>query len=361
MRVDELKEYIVDNNCIETILEELGCGNIREHDGYFTASNPDGNNPQALTVYNNESLITINYTRNIAKNKRATDIFDLVSFYQDCSFPEALKYVHNVLRLDYYSEDAHIPEDLQVLRMLIELNKDSDEEDNTPVKPISNTILDYLLPYGNKMWCDEGISLTTQAEFNIAYDPQTNYIAIPIFDEIGSLVGIKGRYFGQPDEYHVKYIYLERCNKSRILYGYWLNKEYIKKAQDGLNKYINAGLAVDGSIGALTRKATAKALQYSLNRDYGANLVLDGAIGAKTLGAIKGHAVKKGSRTFLVTWLEIALMLLNYYTSTIEIAGNFGAGVDKAVREFQKDNGLVVDGSAGEKTINEIINKLGLL
>ena len=89
--------------------------------------------------------------------------------------------------------------------------------------------------------------------------------------------------------------------------------------------------------------------------------MLDGAIGAKTLGAIKGHAVKKGSRTFLVTWLEIALMLLNYYTSTIEIAGNFGAGVDKAVREFQKDNGLVVDGSAGEKTINEIINKLGLL
>lgn len=232
MRVDELKEYIVDNNCIEMILEELGCGNIREHDGYFTASNPDGNNPQALTVYNNESLITINYTRNIAKNKRTTDIFDLVSFYQDCSFPEALKYVHNVLGLDYYSEDAHISEDLQVLRMLIEINKDIyDEEDNTPVKPISNTILDYLLPYGNKMWCDEGISLTTQAEFNIAYDPQTNYIAIPIFDEIGSLVGLKGRYFGEPDEYHVKYMYLERCNKSRILYGYWQNKEFIKNSK----------------------------------------------------------------------------------------------------------------------------------
>ena len=138
-------------------------------------------------------------------------------------------------------------------------------------------------------------------------------------------------------------------------------KDYIKKAQDGLNKYINAGLAVDGSIGALTRKATAKALQYSLNRDYGANLVLDGAIGAKTLGAIETHAVKKGARTFLVTWLEIALMLLGYYTSTIEIAGNFGAGVDKAVRNFQNDNGLVVDGSAGEKTINQIMSNLKLI
>ena len=137
--------------------------------------------------------------------------------------------------------------------------------------------------------------------------------------------------------------------------------DYIKKAQNALNIYISAGLAVDGSIGALTRKATAKALQYSLNRDYGAILVLDGAIGAKTLGSIKGHAVKKGARTFLVTWLEIALMLLGYYTSTIEIAGNFGAGVDKAVRNFQKDNGLTVDGSAGEKTINQIMSNLKLI
>lgn len=142
------------------------------------------------------------------------------------------------------------------------------------------------------------------------------------------------------------------------------NKEYIKKAQDGLNKFVGeykVNLALDGSIGALTRKATAKALQYALNRDYGAKLDVDGDIGDITKGAIKGHAVKKGARAFLVTWLEIALMLLGYYTSTIEIAGNFGAGVDKAVRNFQKDNGLVVDGSAGEKTINEIIIKLGLI
>lgn len=142
------------------------------------------------------------------------------------------------------------------------------------------------------------------------------------------------------------------------------DKEYIKKAQDGLNKFVGeykVKLAIDGSIGALTRKATAKALQYALNRDYGARLDVDGDIGDITKGAIKGHAVKKGARTFLVTWLEIALMLLGYYTSTIEIAGNFGAGVDKAVRNFQNDNGLVVDGSAGEKTINEIISKLGLI
>ena len=225
MRVDELKEYIVDNNCIETILEDLGCGHIREHDGYFTASNPDGDNIQAITVYNNESLITINYTRNITKNKRATDIFDLVSFYKDCSFPEALKYVHDLLGLDYYSDNQDIPESLQLIKMLKEMNIEDGEEDNEPLKPLPNEILGYLLPYGNKMWEDEGISLSTQAEFGIGYCQQTNYIAIPIFDSIGSFVGLKGRYFGDPDELHMKYIYLEKTNKSRILYGYWQNKD----------------------------------------------------------------------------------------------------------------------------------------
>jgi DNA primase len=83
------------------------------------------------------------------------------------------------------------------------------------------------------MWTDEGISLATQAEFGIAYDPYTNYIVIPIFDSIGSLVGAKGRLFGEPDEYHPKYQYIEKCNKSRVLYGYWQNREFIKN-----NKYI---------------------------------------------------------------------------------------------------------------------------
>lgn len=233
MRVEELKEYIVNNNCIETILSDLGCGHIRKHDGYFTCSNPDGNNISAVSVYNNESLVTVNYTRNITKNKRAADIFDLVSFYKDCSFPEALRYVHDILGLDYYAENADIPDSEQWLRMFREWEKmtSNDEEDDTPLKPISEEILKYYLPYGNKMWLNEGISLTTQAEFKIMYCSQSNYIAIPIFDSIGSLVGVKGRYFGDPDEHHVRFIYLEKCNKSKVLYGYWQNKEYIKNSK----------------------------------------------------------------------------------------------------------------------------------
>lgn len=138
-------------------------------------------------------------------------------------------------------------------------------------------------------------------------------------------------------------------------------KSYVKKAQTALNTYINAKLDVDGELGALTRKATAKALQYSLNRDYGARLVVDGDVGAKTKSAYKGKVVKKGSRSYLVSWCEIALMLLGYYTDTVEFAGIFGSNMDKATRAFQKANGLTVDGEIGQNTINKLLTKLKLV
>ena len=107
----------------------------------------------------------------------------------------------------------------------------NDEEDSEPVKPIPEEILSYYLPYPNKMFEDDGISLEVQQDFEVGYDVQTNYITIPIRDSLGSLCGVKGRYFGEPDEYHTKYVFIEKCNKSKILYGYWQNKTYIKQSK----------------------------------------------------------------------------------------------------------------------------------
>ena len=231
MRSSDLKEHIIDTECLDTILEDLGCGNIVRHDGYYSCSNPDGDNRNAVVIYLNENLTTINYTRDIAKTKRATDLFDLVSFYKDCSFPEALKYIHGLLGLDFYQEKEEVCESLQILRMLKEMNSGNDDIDEKPLKPISEKILTYYSPHGNKMFLEDGISLTVQKEFEVGLDPLTNYITIPIRDAIGMLVGVKGRYFGEPDSCHTKYTYIEKCNKSRILYGYWQNRQYIKDSQ----------------------------------------------------------------------------------------------------------------------------------
>ena len=139
--------------------------------------------------------------------------------------------MHNLLGLDYYAEREELCESLQILRMLKEMCLDDETEDSEPVKPIPEEILSYYLPYPNKMFEDDGISLEVQQEFEIGYCSYSNRITIPIRTPIGDLCGIKARLFGQPDEYNPKYLYLERCNKSKILYGYWQNRQYIKNSK----------------------------------------------------------------------------------------------------------------------------------
>lgn len=230
MLASELKETILNNSYTEQILEEIGCHSIVNHGEYITCANKTGDNKQAIVIYLNDNLTCINYTRSMSKEKRTHDIFDLVSYNQEISFPEALKFVCDIIGIDYYKPQEELPESLQILRMLKDMESSDSSEDNTPLKPISEKILSYYLPYPNLMFQKDSIPLSIQEEFEVGYDPFMNYITIPIRDELGSLVGVKGRWFGESDGIHSKYTYIERCNKSRILYGYYQNKDYIKNS-----------------------------------------------------------------------------------------------------------------------------------
>jgi DNA primase len=231
MDIRDLKEEILNRELISDILTELGCHHIRDKGDYIQAGNKDGDNPNSIVVYKNEYISCLNYTRQITKNGRQADIFDLVAYFEDCSFAEAMKFVCGVAGIDYYGEREDLPESLQILRMLKDMNISNEDEDSSPVKPISEKILSYYLPYPNKMFEDDGIALEVQQEFEVGYDCLNNYITIPIRDSLGTLCGIKGRYFGEPDDFHTKYTYLEKCNKSKILYGLWQNREYIKNSK----------------------------------------------------------------------------------------------------------------------------------
>ena len=229
MDVQSLKEYILDNDKLPEILQEIGCHSIHNHGGYITCGNKTGDNKSAIVVYINENLTVVNYTRSMTNNKRTTDIFDLICYNEDCSFPEALKFCCNLFGLDYYQEPEDIPESLQILKMLQQMATEEGVNDDAPLKPINEKILSYYFPYGNKLWEDDGISLSTQRLFEVAFDPMTNSIVIPIRDEQGSLVGIKARRMEyDPDSGLSKYFFLEPCSKSRVLYGLF---QYIKLIQ----------------------------------------------------------------------------------------------------------------------------------
>lgn len=235
MDIEVLKEHILENDLITKILEELGCHHIRKKDGYIQCANPDGDNTTAVCVYENTNLTTINYTRDISNGKNIhTDLISLVEFYKNESFPYAVKWICDVLDIDYYSNlDEDLPKSLQLTKMLVEMQSvDTDTETEKPLKPIPEKILSYFEPYVNDMFCEDGVGYDTQVEFEIGYDEFTNRITIPIRDDLGNLVGVKARYFyRQVPEDEQKFMYIEKCARSQILYGLYKTINFIKKAQ----------------------------------------------------------------------------------------------------------------------------------
>ena len=124
------------------------------------------------------------------------------------------------------------------------------------------------------------------------------------------------------------------------------NRDGIKTVQDWL------GVEVDGIYGTQTKAALIKELQAVLNDQYGANLAVDGVFGNQTASAIQN--LKKGSTGDLTAVLQALLICHGYDTGGLD--GDFGNQTDAAVRAFQSDNGLYVDGIAGKNTFERLCN-----
>jgi hypothetical protein len=69
---------------------------------------------------------------------------------------------------------------------------------------------------------------------------------------------------------------------------------------------------------------------------------------------VKVSVLKKKCKGEAVVALQSILTGLDYYTG--ELDGSFGSQTDKAVRAFQKDAGLVVDGIVGSATWEKLLN-----
>ena len=76
--------------------------------------------------------------------------------------------------------------------------------------------------------------------------------------------------------------------------------------------------------------------------------------GEKTVN-IEMSVLKKGAKGEQVKTLQRLLIALGYDMKSYGADGSFGSTTDAAVRAFQKDNGLSVDGSVGQKTWNKLL------
>lgn len=105
----------------------------------------------------------------------------------------------------------------------------------------------------------------------------------------------------------------------------------------------NAGKA-DGVFGVQTENAVKHFQKKN-------GLIADGIVGDKTwavLDAARFPVVKKGNQNNTVRYLQTILTDLGYNCGAID--GKFGQATYQAVVDFQKDNGLKVDGIVGKNT-----------
>lgn len=252
MDVARLKNTILEMNAVRPILEKIGCGNIRLHQGaeddYYTCSNKDGNNPSAITVYLTPTLKTINYTRELNPKKQDHDIIDLIMFNEKISFFMALKLMCDVANINYYGmeNDDDLPESIKLTQYILSICGSSDDEyeedKNEKIEEKPEYIINrYYTPSVHDMFADDGISYQTQVEFEIGYDSETDSITIPIRDELGNLVGIKARR-KQNNLRKNKYVYLIGCPRGKILYN--LYRAYNNIQEEGFVIVVESEKAV---------------------------------------------------------------------------------------------------------------------
>lgn len=109
-----------------------------------------------------------------------------------------------------------------------------------------------------------------------------------------------------------------------------------------------ADTATKTDTGKLTKGKLIKRLQKAINVD------IDGIFGKQTLEALP--TLKDGSTGECVKLLQRGLSELYDIAVDGGTDGIFGAGTEKAVKQFQKKSGLTVDGIVGKKTWNAFLD-----
>ena len=235
----QLKERIYNEGTLGQLLEELDCDNVKIHNGrsnddLVTARLPGSKNTRGVQIYLSPILHTELVGRGISG-----DIYALVGYllYDCMNFDEVRAklyqiktYICNALGYEHTSNDFEEKPKVDWNWWLRDIQKQRVKVYEITQNPVlESSILDEFIKYPWDGWHKEGISIETQLEFGIGYHLPTSRISIPIHNNRGELIGVKGRYVGQDKELldHKKYSYIYACSKTIELFNYHRALEYI--------------------------------------------------------------------------------------------------------------------------------------
>lgn len=230
-----LKKYIFENGKIEYILGEIGCKNIVHHSNkdYFSCSNYNGDNPNAVNVKNNEYLSTTNWTRTKEFDDNA-DIITLVQYNKKMSFIEAVKYLHSILGLPFdfkkRQELQKTKDPLDIFKRIANRRRVVNVED---IQVLEDSLIEDYVPMLHIDWLKQGIMPWTRDKFGLAYSYRHKRVVIPMrYWLTGELLGFNQRTTVENyNEFNIKKYFITPTYPKQInLYGLYENYDAIQKA-----------------------------------------------------------------------------------------------------------------------------------
>ena len=236
MTVNELKEYIYEQNKTQYILEQIGCHSIIYHPNkeFYSCGNYNGDNKGAINVRNNSYLGVTNYTRQKEFGDNS-DIITLVQYNKNMSFIEAIKFLHKILDLPFEFKKSEKPQKkydpLSIFKKVLRCNRVIVNVDD--IKILEDRILNDYVPLLHCSWVKEGITERTRKKFGICYSYRYKRIIIPIRHwATGELVATNARTTVENwEEFNIKkYILTSGYNKQLNIYGLYENYDAIQKA-----------------------------------------------------------------------------------------------------------------------------------
>lgn len=210
--IQELKKQLLENpENICSLLEEFEFEHITlKRNEIRFARNREGGQNIRIKLENNDYLNVTDYARS-----EHCDIVSYIIKEKHTDFRTVLTTIKRILHLS----DDWRPQNRRLLFGGIYENIIHREDAPPPI--YDESILDEYIKLPNERFQRDRISLETQMDFGIGYDPETDRITIPIRDQHGSLMGVKGRRNYETDNKEdPKYLYLVPCQMSKTLFGY---------------------------------------------------------------------------------------------------------------------------------------------
>lgn len=212
--INEILQKLNENpDAIVELLEYYECGKIKvnKKEIRFARSNdPDSGLNISIRLRNNDPCFVKDYAHGEVNN-----IISWLCKEKNVKFIEVLINIKKILHL---SDDWRPPNRRLLFGGIYE---NIIHREDAPPPIYDESILDEYLKFPNERFQRDRISLETQMDFGIGYDPETDRITIPIRDQHGSLMGVKGRRNYETDNKEdPKYLYLVPCQMSKTLFGY---------------------------------------------------------------------------------------------------------------------------------------------